>query len=833
MIALPSQPQPPSTQTPYHTTCGLIGIYPVSILAETFQLFFSDKACQPQSRILVQQSNRGGTSAKRSRRDMPHSSSGEDSKAIIKGGRTIENGSRGKKEKKSSRAAQRSKKDKKSRDAKQAKDAESAKPAKEHMGQSKCAKTCEGAYWGDLATISMQLLTDKPAAVAELPVSLSPDDSSPRKTDKSCSRSLTPLVRRSLKKQREAASPPSNPAMPQESATSLAVAKKTKVAIARKTAVAAAFPGSNPAAVLNNLTSEETQIQEDLATADHKFIEVKKEVFDYLVAEIGITNTIYPNADGTQADTAMSALASQLAAVRWEKQNIGELETRLPDPGALPPKARPRRPPSRPALVQPPTQPKARPRPPASSSNSTQVVLTEQPNARSHTNEAILLSKQSLQRKLYNVEFGDRLYHLGDAPNMVCGLEHDLKPRKAYSPKQEALEANPQSRTPAVQPAESPRGQLQSPMIGTIMVGTWVIGKQCEPGTLAKELARTGLDVLILVKSTALATCEQEEPIHEFLCRLTETAQATSADAAPEPLRENVDPRIGSVGDNKKVMRIGKNTFVVVNKSKVTAAYVQTVRLRPPGDIPYRGPCDPVGLWFVVLKLNERQKYKNVRVGIIEKRGCMHAKTVAAVAECVKIENFDMLTGFFGTNCQEWVSNLATQTHAISYTPFYQCFKLQIGKSYFHPSFFLVYAYYREVDIPSAAPDWDPQDIDSHWDDITQDMVPVTDAPQWKRNDYGSVNAQNFVKIKMRHDFKRWFPGCFQTFMWLGNGRSTPGQGSIDRSRNRHAQHIAHRVPSYSHAAASASTASGHPQSRHNQQDDWRGGSAGSWSYSA
>ena len=26
MIALPSQPQPPSTQTPYHTTCGLIGI---------------------------------------------------------------------------------------------------------------------------------------------------------------------------------------------------------------------------------------------------------------------------------------------------------------------------------------------------------------------------------------------------------------------------------------------------------------------------------------------------------------------------------------------------------------------------------------------------------------------------------------------------------------------------------------------------------------------------------------------------------------------------------------------------------------------------------------
>ena len=211
----------------------------------------------------------------------------------------------------------------------------------------------------------------------------------------------------------------------------------------------------------------------------------------------------------------------------------------------------------------------------------------------------------------------------------------------------------------------------------------------------------------------------------------------------------------------------------------------------------------------------------------------MHTKTVAAVAECVKIENFDMLTGFFGTNCQEWVSDLATQTHAISYTPFYQCFKLKIGKSYFHPSFFLVYAYYKEVDVPSAAPDWDPQDIDSHWDDITQDMVPVTDAPQWERNDYGSVNAQNFVKIKMRHDFKRWFPGCFQTFMWLGNGRSTPGQGSIDRSRNRHAQHIAHRVPSYSHAAASASTASGHPQSRHNQQDDWRGGSAGSWSYSA
>ena len=32
VISLPSQPQPPSPQTPYHTTCGLIGIYTFFLL---------------------------------------------------------------------------------------------------------------------------------------------------------------------------------------------------------------------------------------------------------------------------------------------------------------------------------------------------------------------------------------------------------------------------------------------------------------------------------------------------------------------------------------------------------------------------------------------------------------------------------------------------------------------------------------------------------------------------------------------------------------------------------------------------------------------------------
>jgi hypothetical protein len=167
-----------------------------------------------------------------------------------------------------------------------------------------------------------------------------------------------------------------------------------------------------------------------------------------------------------------------------------------------------------------------------------------------------------------------------------------------------------------------------------------------------------------------------------------------------------------------------------------------------------------------------------------------------------------MLTGFFGANCQGWVSDLATQTHAISYTPFYQKFKMNIGKSFFHPSFFLVFAYYRETDVPSAVPDWDPQGIDADSDDISSDMVPVTQAPQWTRNYCGNVNAQSFAKIKMRYDSLRWFPGCYQTFMWLGDARSNPGQGSINRNRQARAQHMSQRVRSYQSAAK-------HPRQSH------------------
>ena len=38
MISLPSQPQPPSPQTPYHTTCGLIGICTEPMVCQFFWL---------------------------------------------------------------------------------------------------------------------------------------------------------------------------------------------------------------------------------------------------------------------------------------------------------------------------------------------------------------------------------------------------------------------------------------------------------------------------------------------------------------------------------------------------------------------------------------------------------------------------------------------------------------------------------------------------------------------------------------------------------------------------------------------------------------------------
>ena len=162
----------------------------------------------------------------------------------------------------------------------------------------------------------------------------------------------------------------------------------------------------------------------------------------------------------------------------------------------------------------------------------------------------------------------------------------------------------------------------------------------------------------------------------------------------------------------------------------------------------------------------------------------MHGMTVAAVAECVVLGSMDMLTGFFGNGCSEWVSDLASQSHAISWTPLYQsllCPDQRFCTQRFHPSFYLMYGYYKEIKVPENVPIADPQWLLSAGD-IVHDMMPLTEAPRWNLNDVGNACVQNVGKITMKPlDWKRWFQGCFQTFFWLGT--STPGRGAQARQK--------------------------------------------------
>ena len=214
--------------------------------------------------------------------------------------------------------------------------------------------------------------------------------------------------------------------------------------------------------------------------------------------------------------------------------------------------------------------------------------------------------------------------------------------------------------------------------------------------------------------------------------------------------------------------------FVAIHRAKVNNTTVKTMSINHRS----RGPIDDVGLWCVTLTMSlDRQRFDTMKVCIIDVRGQMDRMTVAAVAECVVLGSMDMLTGFFGNGCSEWVSDLASQSQAISWTPLYQ--SLLCPEQRFHPSFYLMYGYYKEIKVPENVPIADPQWLPSAGD-IVHDMMPLTEAPRWNLNDVGNACVQNVGKITMKDlDWKRWFPGCFQTFFWLGT--SIQGRGAQAR----------------------------------------------------
>jgi len=411
----------------------------------------------------------------------------------------------------------------------------------------------------------------------------------------------------------------------------------------------------------------------------------------------------------------------------------------------------------------------------ASSSNSAGVVLKEHSKARSHSGQFFLSSRTAVQEKVDEKGSEPLGYKIGDS-RLCFGMQHGLVRREAYAPNLEP-QPLPQPRDTWTIGKDLTVTHLPGSVgIGNMQICTWVIGKDCIVDTLAEQLAKSPADFLTIVLSTAVA---ESHSIYMFLCQLAgvqSEARAVFPDCAPGQFPPEMQSNLLKVRTDKTFMSLGKKVFVAIHRAKVKNTTVTTMSINHRS----RGPIDDVGLWCVTLNLIlDRQRFDTMKVCIIDVRGQMHGTTVAAVAECVVLGSMDMLTGFFGNGCSAWVSDLASQSHAISWTPLYQ--SLLCPEQRFHPSFYLMYGYYKEIKVPENVPIADPQWLLSAGD-IVHDMMPLTEAPRWNLNDVGNACVQNVGKITMKPlDWKRWFQGCFQTFFWLGT--STPGRGAQARQR--------------------------------------------------
>jgi hypothetical protein len=128
-----------------------------------------------------------------------------------------------------------------------------------------------------------------------------------------------------------------------------------------------------------------------------------------------------------------------------------------------------------------------------------------------------------------------------------------------------------------------------------------------------------------------------------------------------------------------------------------------------------------------------------------------------------------------------------------------------------HPSWWLIYGFYKEISVPIETPE------PAVWlgYDILDDMVPEIDVPIWPNNDYGSASVANVGHIKMKpQNMERWFDNCFQTCLWLGC--STPSysvQAKIEKVRKAKSQ------------------GSGNSHRKWQGKDDWKGQRQAQWQW--
>ena len=339
-----------------------------------------------------------------------------------------------------------------------------------------------------------------------------------------------------------------------------------------------------------------------------------------------------------------------------------------------------------------------------------------------------------------------------------------------------ALVDTDRSRGTGSDPSETLPAWVYTP---NLMVATWSIGRNCIPAELAKRLADTPFDLIVLIMSSKVV---EGDEIYEFLQDL----------AYAETLREEVD-----VEEYREALRhvavvgfgasgnVECEMFVAMHKFKVMSAEFTKYHIRS------RGINSAMQLVKLTLTLNEaRQRMDSITVGIVNVQGALVTwEDRLGIAQLVIGEKLDMLTGFFkGSNGVGWVTKLAVSTGAIWWVPMYEGISA-LGNAFIHPTWYLFFGFYSSVKVPAMLTEF-AEDIDLG-QDIWDDMIDARLVPAWPRNDSGNAFVKRVGTIKMKEpDWNRWFDVCFQTCIWLGASIQSRS------SRARHAMHKENRAQS-------------------------------------
>ena len=333
--------------------------------------------------------------------------------------------------------------------------------------------------------------------------------------------------------------------------------------------------------------------------------------------------------------------------------------------------------------------------------------------------------------------------------------------------------ASPQ--VPPGNPPEAPDEAPDEPLPasvghGNLMIATWVLGVGCDGDELGNRLAIAPFDCIVLVLSTAVVDTD---------CVYTYLRELSDMQWMPHEDRETHMPAsMAAALAEKTIFRLGEQRedhamYVALHKAKVMSARYCEMQNRSRG---------AEGLQFGTLCLSmdlSRQRMATVTVGIIDVRRKMEAADVEALTQWVVLDRIAMLTGFFGCcpDTHTFVAELAVRTRAVSLTPMYQAVKpaTAVAGRWLHPSFFLLYGFFRQITVPEEDVAVVPQAV--YLGDIWDDMLPLSKRPQWNFNQQGSAFVHNLGNVKMKApDWRRWFNYCFQTCLWLGT--ATPSKAS-------------------------------------------------------